>query len=174
MAIPLENEVLTWAIFQFSSLSTVREALPFNIPLPNLRKRKRQKTVAAWLTNRTPPTGALSDVFGRRALWMLSILFFFVGAVIAGVATDMTKLLVGRCIQGVGGGGLTAMSEVIITDIIPLRQRGEYYGIMNAMWSLGSVTGPILGGGFAQSVSWVSLSVSPASARAMCGIKLLN
>lgn len=71
----------------------------------------------------------------------------------------MTKLLVGRCIQGIGGGGLTAMSEVIITDIIPLRQRGEYYGIMNAMWSLGSVTGPILGGGFAQNVSWVSVPV---------------
>lgn len=98
-------------------------------------------------------------MFGRRALWLLSILFFFVGAVICGVADDMTKMLVGRCIQGVGGGGLTAMSEVIITDIIPLRQRGEYYGIMNAMWSLGSVTGPILGGGFAQSVSWASILI---------------
>lgn len=72
-------------------------------------------------------------MFGRRALWLLSILFFFVGALIAGVADNMTKMLVGRCIQGVGGGGLTAMSEVIITDIIPLRQRSEYYGIMNAM-----------------------------------------
>lgn len=64
-------------------------------------------------------------------------------------------MLVGRTIQGVGGGGVIAMTEVIITDIIPLRLRGKYYGIMGAMWSIGSVTGPILGGGFAQSVTWV-------------------
>lgn len=66
------------------------------------------------------------------------------------------QMLVGRSIQGVGGGGIIALSEVIITDLVPLRYRGQYFGIFSAMWSIGSVTGPILGGGFAQNVTWVS------------------
>lgn len=78
------------------------------------------------------------------------------GTVVAAVAKNFTYLLVGRSIQGVGGGGLIALSEVIVTDLVPLRLRGQYFGILSAMWSVGSVTGPILGGGFAQDVSWVS------------------
>lgn len=65
-------------------------------------------------------------------------------------------MLIGRSIQGVGGGGLISLSEVIITDLVPLRWRGQYFGILSAMWSVGSVTGPILGGGFSEKVSWVS------------------
>lgn len=86
---------------------------------------------------------------------LISILFFCVGAIIAAIAKDFTYMLVGRSIQGVGGGGVLALTEIVITDLVPLRYRGKYFGIMSAMWSLGSVTGPILGGGFAQSVTWV-------------------
>ena len=64
-------------------------------------------------------------------------------------------MLVVRSIQCVGGGGLIALSEVIVTDLVPLRLRGKYFGVLSSMWSVGSVTGPILGGGFSQSVTWV-------------------
>jgi MFS family permease len=84
------------------------------------------------------------------------MLFFFVGAVIAGVAKNFTYMLVGRTIQGIGSGGISTLSDIIVTDIIPLRLRGQYYGILSAMWSFGSVLGPILGGGFAENVTWVS------------------
>jgi MFS family permease len=87
---------------------------------------------------------------------LVALVFFFVGTVIVAVAKNFTYLLVGRSIQGVGGGGLIALSEVIVTDLVPLRLRGQYFGILSAMWSVGSVTGPILGGGFSQGVSWVS------------------
>lgn len=87
---------------------------------------------------------------------LIAILFFCVGAIICAIAKDFTYMLVGRSIQGVGGGGIIALSEVIITDLIPLRYRGQYFGILSAMWSIGSVTGPILGGGFAENVTWVS------------------
>lgn len=63
--------------------------------------------------------------------------------------------MVGRCIQGVGGGGISAITEVLIADLVPMRYRGQYYGLMNAMWSVGSVTGPIIGGAFAGDASWV-------------------
>lgn len=89
---------------------------------------------------------------------LVAILFFCIGAIIAAVGNNFTYMLVGRTIQGVGGGGIIALSEIIVTDLIPLRYRGQYFGILSAMWSLGSVTGPILGGGFAENVTWVRLT----------------
>jgi MFS family permease len=88
---------------------------------------------------------------------LIALVFFCVGAIISAIANNFTYMLVGRSIQGVGGGGIISLSEVIITDLVPLRYRGQYFGILSAMWSVGSVTGPILGGGFAENVSWVSL-----------------
>ncbi|KAL2009526.1 hypothetical protein VTN00DRAFT_5333 [Thermoascus crustaceus] len=79
---------------------------------------------------------------------------FFVGTVVACVAKNFTYMLVGRAIQGVGGGGIFALAEIIVTDIVPLRYRGKYFGILSGMWSIGSVTGPILGGGFSENVTW--------------------
>ena len=103
-----------------------------------------------------PMTATLSDIFGRRPVILISLVFFFVGSLVAGIAGGFTQILVGRCIQGVGGGGISVLSEVVVTDLVPLRLRGNYYGVLSAMYSLGSVLGPILGGGFAQDVSWVS------------------
>lgn len=107
-----------------------------------------------------PSFASMSNIFGRRPLVFLAILCFFVGAIVAALSHNFTQMLVGRSIQGVGGGGIIALSEIIITDFVPLRHRGKYFGIFSAMWSLGSVTGPILGGGFAENVSWVSNSIS--------------
>ncbi|KAJ5698693.1 hypothetical protein N7462_000698 [Penicillium macrosclerotiorum] len=101
-----------------------------------------------------PSFASLSNIFGRRPMILIAILFFCIGAIVAAVGHNFTYMLVGRTIQGVGGGGIIALSEVIITDLVPLRYRGQYFGIMSAMWSLGSVTGPILGGGFAENVTW--------------------
>ncbi|KAA8645402.1 uncharacterized protein ATNIH1004_006821 [Aspergillus tanneri] len=72
----------------------------------------------------------------------------------AGLANTFTQILIGRCIQGVGGGGIAMLSEVVVTDLVPLRLRGNYYGVLSAMYSLGSVLGPIVGGGFSENVSW--------------------
>lgn len=103
-----------------------------------------------------PNFASFSNIFGRKPLVLVSLTLFFVGTIIAGLANNFTNMLAGRSIQGIGGGGLIALTEIIITDLIPLRERGTYFGIISAMWSVGSVTGPILGGGFSQSVSWVS------------------
>lgn len=86
---------------------------------------------------------------------LTALLFFLVGAIVAGVAQNFTHMLVGRSIQGIGGGGIMTLSTVIVTDIVPLRKRGAYIGILSSMWSLGSVAGPVLGGGFAANASWV-------------------
>jgi MFS family permease len=85
---------------------------------------------------------------------LTALAFFFAGTLLAGLSENFTHML-GRSIQGVGGGGLIALTEIIVTDLVPLRLRGPYFGIISGMWSVGSVAGPILGGGFSQNVTWV-------------------
>ena len=79
---------------------------------------------------------------------------FTVGAIIGALAQTFTVLLIGRSVQGVGGGGIVCLTEVLITDLIPLRERGKWFGFQSLTWALGSVTGPLIGGAFAQDVTW--------------------
>lgn len=65
-------------------------------------------------------------------------------------AIDFTMMLVGRCFQGVGAAGIFALTEVIVTDMVPLNLRGKWFSFISAMWAIGSVAGPIVGGAFAQ------------------------
>jgi MFS family permease len=70
------------------------------------------------------------------------------------VSENFTQLLAGRSVQGIGGGGIVALGMVILTDIIPLRQRPIFIGIIQISWALGTVSGPLLGGLFAQYTTW--------------------
>ena len=102
-----------------------------------------------------PVLGSLSDIFGRKPLVLFSLALFLVGAVLAAVAKDtMDLLLVGRSVQGVGGGGVLVLTEIIVTDLVPLRFRGNYFSVIASMWAIGSVSGPLIGGAFSQNVSW--------------------
>ncbi len=107
-----------------------------------------------------PSFAELSHIFGRKPLVMVALIFFLIGAIVAATANGFGRLLVGRSLQGVGGGGIIALTEILVTDLVPLRQRGQWFGVISAMWSIGSVTGPIIGGAFAQAVSWVGHGAS--------------
>jgi MFS family permease len=115
-----------------------------------------------------PSFASFSNIFGRRPVILVAIALFLAGAIISGVSNDFTHLLVGRSIQGVGGGGIIALTEVVVTDIVPLRHRGQYFGVFSGMWAIGSVSGPILGGAFSQNVTWVSETLL------LHGLKLTN
>ncbi|KAL8889534.1 MAG: hypothetical protein Q9215_003188 [Flavoplaca cf. flavocitrina] len=82
---------------------------------------------------------SLSDVFGRRLLYLVSLAFFTVGTLLCCLARNFHELLAGRSIQGVGGGGILALGLVILTDIVPLRQRPIYLGVNQMSWALGSM-----------------------------------
>lgn len=101
-----------------------------------------------------PNFASFSHIFGRKPLILLALTFFLAGTLIGGLAPNFTLLLVGRSLQGVGGGGIIAMTEIVVTDLVPLRLRGQWFGIISGMWSVGSVSGPIVGGAFAQEASW--------------------
>ncbi len=74
-----------------------------------------------------------------------ALLLFLFGTVIGATANSFKYLLVGRAIQGVGGGGVVALTDIVITDIVPLRLRGNYVGIISSQWAIGSVVGPVIG-----------------------------
>ncbi|KAF2429070.1 MFS general substrate transporter [Tothia fuscella] len=97
---------------------------------------------------------ALSHIFGRKNILYLCIAFFVAGSATVGCAKNATTLIIGRSIQGVGGGGLEALSEIILTDMTTLRERPKYLGLLGLMWASGSITGPIIGGVFAEYSSW--------------------
>lgn len=93
------------------------------------------------------------------------LVFFMVGVIIAAVANNFTTLLIGRSIQGIGGGGLIALTEIVVTDLVPMRFRGQWFGIISGMWAIGSVSGPVIGGALSQNVSWVSILRRPSKLR---------
>ncbi|KAF2099620.1 MFS general substrate transporter [Rhizodiscina lignyota] len=101
-----------------------------------------------------PPIGAFSHIFGRKPMIYVSLVFFGAGAIVAALANNFTVILVGRTIQGIGGGGVISLTEIVVTDLVPLRERGKWMGMVSSMWSLGTVIGPLLGGGFSQNVTW--------------------
>ncbi|KAK4691141.1 hypothetical protein P7C71_g5797, partial [Lecanoromycetidae sp. Uapishka_2] len=101
-----------------------------------------------------PSFASFSHIFGRKPMVLVALVFFLIGALVAALSNDFGTLLVGRSFQGIGGGGLIALTEILVTDMVPLRLRGQWFGIISGMWSIGSVTGPIVGGAFAQNVTW--------------------
>jgi MFS family permease len=83
-----------------------------------------------------------------------SIFLFTVSSIICAVANNFTVLLVGRVIQGIGGGGIVTLAQIIFGDIVPLRQRPKYFSLVLGAWAIGSVAGPIIGAAFVQEVTW--------------------
>ncbi|KAF2143629.1 uncharacterized protein K452DRAFT_160324 [Aplosporella prunicola CBS 121167] len=101
-----------------------------------------------------PSFASLSNAFGRKPMLLMALSFFTIGSIIGAVAKNFTDLLVGRSLQGVGGGGISALTNVIITDMVPLADRGKWLGLITMQWAIGSVTGPIIGGVLAEKASW--------------------
>ncbi|KAH7014036.1 major facilitator superfamily domain-containing protein [Macrophomina phaseolina] len=152
----------------FSSLSVIAlmaalDATSISVALRIMAKLLRGSAIEAFwagtsflLTSAVfqPVLGSFSNVFGRKPMVVLSLAFFGVGATVAAVAGNFTVILVGRSIQGIGGGGIIVMTGVVITDLVPLRERGKWFSAISSMWALGTVFGPLLGGVFAENVSW--------------------
>ena len=102
----------------------------------------------------TPLWGKISDLYGRRLIFQISIGIFIAGSLLCGVAQDMPQLIAFRAIQGIGGGGLFALGLAIIGDIVPPRERGRYGGLFGAVFGVSSIAGPLLGGFFTDGPGW--------------------
>jgi EmrB/QacA subfamily drug resistance transporter len=105
-------------------------------------------------TAATPLWGKLGDMYGRKRLFQTVIVIFLIGSALCGIAQSMSELIAFRALQGLGGGGLIALSMAIVGDIVPPRERGRYQGVFGAVFGASSVLGPLLGGVFTEQLSW--------------------
>ncbi|RWM95989.1 MAG: MFS transporter [Mesorhizobium sp.] len=105
-------------------------------------------------TAMAPLYGKISDVYGRRPVIYAAILIFLLGSLVSALAPNMLVLVIGRAIQGAGGGGLFALTQTVIGDLVPPRERARYAAWISGTWAVASVAGPLLGGVFAEHLHW--------------------
>ena len=113
--------------------------------------------VAAYLltsTAITPVYGKLSDARGRRVPLLVAICVFVAASMLCGAAQSLWQLIFARALQGLGGGGLMAMAQSAIADVVAPRERGRYQGYLAAAWAVASIAGPIVGGWTTDQFSW--------------------
>jgi EmrB/QacA subfamily drug resistance transporter len=130
--------------------------------LPTIGRRFNNLNDLSWVvtaylltgTASTPLYGKLSDIYGRRGVMLTAIGIFIAGSVACAMATSMTGLILARALQGLGGGGLMALAQTIIADIITPRERGRYQGYIGAVFAVSSVGGPVLGGFLTEHLDW--------------------
>lgn len=123
-------------------------------------------SLQAWVTTAylitatimTPIYGKLSDIFGRRPLFIFAISIFLLGSLLAGMATSMEMLAIVRAIQGIGAGGLMALPLATMGDMLAPRERAKYQGYFLAVFGVSSVLGPLIGGLFAgaDQILWIT------------------
>lgn len=101
-----------------------------------------------------PVFGGLSDRLGRRGPFVAAIIIFCAGSLMAGVATSMPVLVAGRGVQGVGAGGILALSLIIFGDLFAGPRRGQMQALITAVWGVASIAGPLLGGVIVDGWSW--------------------
>lgn len=113
--------------------------------------------VTAYLLTATamsPLYGRLSDIYGRRSTIYAALLIFLAGSLVSALAPNMLVLIIGRAIQGLGGGGLFALAQTVIGDLVPPKERARYAAWISGMWAVASIAGPLLGGTFAEHLHW--------------------
>ncbi|KJZ75496.1 hypothetical protein HIM_05192 [Hirsutella minnesotensis 3608] len=101
-----------------------------------------------------PVIVSFSDDFGRRPLLFISVVSFTIGTILCCLAHGFTIMLVGRTVQGIGGAGILSLNNVILSDLVPLKQRSLYISITGLAWAIGSALGPFFGGLFAEHTTW--------------------
>ncbi len=98
--------------------------------------------------------GKLGDLVGRKRVFEAAVVFFVGGSVLCGLAQSMAMLVGARALQGVGGGAITVTATALIGEVVPLRERGRYQGILGAVFGVTTVVGPLLGGYFTDYLTW--------------------
>ncbi|HXI07653.1 MAG: MDR family MFS transporter [Bradyrhizobium sp.] len=130
--------------------------------LPTLGRQFGDVTNLSWVitayllasTAVAPVFGTLSDIYGRRAMVVISLSLFMAGSVVCALAPSLPVLILGRGLQGLGGGGIMPVVQTVISDVVSPRERGQYQAYFSGVWVAGGILGPVLGGVFAEHLHW--------------------
>ena len=132
------------------------------VSLPAISAQFNDVGLLAWvisgymvaMTVAVPIYGKLGDLYGRRRMILTGITLFTLASIACALAQDMQQLVLARVLQGVGAGGMVSVSQAIIGDFVPPRERGRYQGYFSSMYAVASVAGPVLGGWLTEYLSW--------------------
>ena len=130
--------------------------------LPTIGRQFQDVSSLSWVisayllaaTAVAPVFGTLSDIYGRRAMIIVSLSLFIAGSVLCALAPNMPVLILARALQGLGGGGIMPIVQTVISDVVSPRERGQYQAYFSGVWVVGGIGGPILGGVFAEHLHW--------------------
>ncbi|KAH7348435.1 major facilitator superfamily domain-containing protein [Rhexocercosporidium sp. MPI-PUGE-AT-0058] len=164
-AVQVSRDWRFWMVFaslSITGLLSAIEATVISTALPTISDKLDIGEDYAWLVNSflltsmilQPLVGQVADIFGRRWLMISSVAVFVFGSGICGGASNSTMLIAGRTIQGIGGGGVNVLIELIICDLVPLRERGKFLGIVLSTFTIGASVGPFIGGIIVQNTTW--------------------
>ncbi|MFF7707093.1 MFS transporter [Pseudomonas sp. NPDC007930] len=132
------------------------------VSMPAISAQFKDLALLAWviagymvaMTVATPVYGKLGDLYGRRPMILFGVGLFTLASLFCGLAQSMEQLVLARVIQGIGAGGMVSVSQAIIGDVVPPRERGRYQGYFSSMYAAASVLGPVLGGYMTEYLSW--------------------
>ncbi|KAJ0365393.1 hypothetical protein COL26b_012073 [Colletotrichum chrysophilum] len=154
-----------WAVFQGLCLAMLLTGLDASIlatSLPTIVSDLHGGALYIWTMNGyflttavvQPLMGQAADIFGRRIPMLVALSLFTLGSGLCGGSTSLPMLIAARLIQGFGGGGLFVMTNTIIADLTPLRDRMKYVSLVMIFFTLGSFLGPIIGGAIVDNTTW--------------------
>ncbi|KAK1218774.1 hypothetical protein PQX77_018519 [Marasmius sp. AFHP31] len=101
-----------------------------------------------------PMSGGIAEIFGRQPAMLLALALFALGSALCGSAQNMTWLIGGRTVQGLGGGAIQSLTSIIISDLVSLQERGVYNAIVGLAWAFAAAVGPLVGGALADQGQW--------------------
>lgn len=154
--VPILAALLLGTLMTALSTLIVTTALPVVIASLGGLELYSWAFAAALLTSTIayPIAGRLSDLFGRKALYLVGMTLFMVGSALCGAAQSIEQLIAFRAMQGLGAGSVQPTVSALIADLFAPQQRGKWQGINGAIWGMSSILGPILGGMLAEHVGW--------------------
>ncbi|GAA5933733.1 MDR family MFS transporter [Sporobolomyces koalae] len=135
-----------------TSVSTALPSIAADFQSPEYSWIASSYTLAS--TALIPWMGGFAFIFGRRPVMVVSILVFALGSALTGAAQNMAMCIAGRTVQGAGGGGIQTLCAILVVDLVPIAERGPYFGLMAAIWAMASAIGPSVGGALASAGAW--------------------
>ncbi|KAL4946489.1 hypothetical protein BDV06DRAFT_218211 [Aspergillus oleicola] len=160
--LPRAQLLIVFAGLAISLLITFVDQNGISVTLPNIASDLDAQNTISWAgtsslianTTFTVLYGRLSDIFGRKVIYLSALVLLAVSDVLCGVSVDPAMFYVFRGLAGVAGGGVTSLTMIIVSDIVTLQQRGKYQGILGAAMGLGNIIGPFVGAAFIMKSTW--------------------